>query len=212
MTARTRQNLLFEIGFLLYKILFEVYLDMKKFLFVLPIAALLFACDLPFLKTKEPLKEPEVPETQQLKSIKSTKSNCGLTGDDSTEAFQTSLDIEGTDAKYTFEVGPNCYNHHSYNEFLIKPEGYFKSVSTYSVDRLVIDYFSGKGVNFEVLNASGEVVEPHESETATEYTSQQDKGAVLDYPINGTAWTIRNVTEFNKPAFYSVTVFFLMEK
>ena len=184
---------------------------MKKFLFVLPVAALLCGCELPFLKTNEPLPEPEVPETQELKSVKINKSNCGLTGDDSTKAFQTSLDIDGTQEKYTFEIGPNCYNHHNYNEFLIKKDGYFKSISTYKVDRLVIDYFSGKGVNFEVLNAGGDKVEPHESETKTEYPSAQDKGAVLDYPINGNSWTIRNVSEY-KPAFYSVTVFFLMEK
>ena len=207
MTARTSRKLVFEIEFLLYKIFFRIIETMKKILFVLPTISLLCGCELPFLKTGEKLSGVD----SNLKSVKITKFNCGLTGDDSTVAFQTSLDIEGTQEKYTFEVGPNCYNHHNYEEFLIKKDGYFKSISTYSVDRLVIDYFSGKGVNFEVLNAGGELVEPHESETASEYASTQDKGAVLEYPINGSAWTIRNVTEY-KPAFYSVTVFFSMEK
>ena len=184
--------------------------DMEKRLFILPLAIFLCSCDLPFLKEGEKLLEPEVKPTEVVKSVKITKSNCGLTGDDSTEAFQTSLDIEGTNEKYTFEVGPYCYNHHNFNEFLIKKNGYFKSVSTYRVDRLVIDYFSGKGVNFEVLNASETVVESHTSDVATEYPGANDKGAVLEYPISGNTWTIRNVTDY-KPAFYSVTVVFVME-
>ena len=184
---------------------------MKKLLFVLPFTALMCGCELPFLKTEEKLPDPELTETQSIKKVKITKSNSGLTGDDSTEAFDTSFDIEGREEKYVVEIGPNCYNHHTYNEFLIKPEGYIKSKSTYHVDRLVIDYFSGKGVNFEVLDANGGVVTSHESSVETEYPATSDKGAVLEYPINGTAWTIRNVTEFNKPAFYSVTVVFVME-
>ena len=185
---------------------------MKKLLFVLPLAALLCGCELPFLKTEEKLPEPETQEkNQELKSIKITKSNCGLTGDDSTTAFQTSLDIENRQEKYTFEVGPNCYNHANYEEFLIKKGGYFKSISTYHVDRLVIDYMSKKGVNFEVLDANGAAVTSHTSNVGTEYPAADDYGAVLEYPINGTAWTIRNTTEY-KPAFYSVTVVFVMEK
>ena len=172
---------------------------MKKLLFALPFLALLGACAEP----EEPLPAPSV----ESKSVKLTKANCGLTNDDSTEAFETSLDIEGKEEKYVFEIGPNCYAHKTYQEFLIKKNGYIKSKSTYKVDRLVIDYFSGKGVNFEVLDATGTAVSSHESTVATEFPGEDDKGAVLEYPINGNSWTIQNTTDY-KPAFYSVTVVF----
>ena len=172
---------------------------MKKLLFVIPFVALLGACF---------ESEPELPKVEEsAKSVKLTKANCGLTQDDNVTAFEKSLEIEGSEEKYTFEIGPNCYAHKSYDEFLIKKGGYIKSKSTYNVDRLIIDYFSGKGTNFEVLDANNQIVSSHESSVATEYPGDNDKGAVLEYPINGTSWTIRNTTEY-KPAFYSVTVVF----
>ena len=174
---------------------------MKKLLFVLPFIALLGAC-----ATTEPQLPPSDPET---KSVKLTKANCGLTNDDSTAAFETSLDIEGKEEKYTFEIGPNCYAHATYEEFLIKKDGYIKSKSQYKVDRLIIDYMSKKGINFIVENAAGEAVTSHESSVATEYPAADDYGAVLEYPVNGNAWTIKNTSEY-KPAFYSVTVVFFI--
>ena len=174
---------------------------MKKVLFVLPFILLLGACR----EDAEPL--PSVAE--DAKTVKLTKANCGLTGEDSTAEFTTALDIEGTESKYEFLIGPNCYAHATYEEFLIKKDGYIKSKSEYHVDRLIIDYMSKKAINFEVLNASGEVVESHASSVATEYPAAEDYGAVVEYSINGTAWTIRNTTDY-KPAFYSVTVVFTM--
>lgn len=174
---------------------------MKKLLFILPFALLLGACR----TDAEPL--PDVPA--EAKSVKLTKANCGLTTDDSTAAFTTLLDIEGSEAKYEFEIGPNCYAHSTYEEFLIKKDGYIKSKSEYKVDRLVIDYMSKKGINFEVLNASNTVVESHTSTVKTEYPAADDYGAVVEYPIDGNSWTIRNTTEY-KPAFYSITVIFTM--
>ena len=174
---------------------------MKKVLFILPFALLLGACR----ADAEPL--PEVPA--EVKSVKLTKTNCGLTGEDSTAAFTTALDIEGSEAKYEFEIGPNCYAHATYEEFLIKKDGYIKSKSEYKVDRLVIDYMSKKGINFEVLNAGGDIVESHTSTVATEYPAEDDFGAVVEYSIGGSSWTIRNTTEY-KPAFYSITVIFTM--
>ena len=182
---------------------------MKKLLLVLPVFALLAGCDW-FVEPEEKLPDPNPKENEVIKSVKLTKFNCGLTSDDSTEAFETSLDIEGKTEKYTFEIGPNCYNHAEYDEFLIKPNGYIKSKSSYRVDRLVIDYFSKKGVNFEVLDASNNTVAYHESSVTTEYPGENDFGAVIEYPINGTSWTIQNTTEYNKPAFYSITVIFVM--
>jgi len=172
---------------------------MKKILFVLPFIALLGAC----LDPEAPLPGPST----ESKTVKLTKANCGLTNSDSTEAFETSLDIEGKEEKYVFEIGPNCYAHATYEEFLIKKNGYIKSKSTFKVDRLIIDYFSGKGVNFEVLDANGSLVSSHESTVQTEYPGDSDKGAVLEYAIDGNSWTIQNKTEY-KPAFYSITVVF----
>ena len=174
---------------------------MKKVLFILPFALLLGACRV----DADPL--PEVADNA--KSVKLTKANCGLTGEDSTAEFVTALDIEGSEAKYEFSIGPNCYAHATYEEFLIKKDGYIKSKSEYKVDRLVIDYMSKKGINFEVLNAEGSAVESHTSTVATEYPAEDDYGAVVEYPIDGTSWTIRNTTDY-KPAFYSVTVIFTM--
>ena len=170
---------------------------MKKVLFLIPVIALLGAC-------KE--VDPPLPPASGL-TVKLTKANCGLTNDDSTEAFETSLAIEGRSEKYVFEIGPNCYAHSQYEEFLIKKDGYIKSKSEYKVDRLIIDYMSKKGVNFTVLDASGAEVEAHESDVPTEYPASDDYGAVLEYPIDGNGWSVTNSTEY-KPAFYSITVVF----
>ena len=172
---------------------------MKKLLFALPLIALLGAC------AEE--AEPLTPPSAETKTVKLVKSNCGLTGDDSVEAFDVSLDIEGKEEKYTLEIGPNCYAHSTYDEFLIKKDGYIKSKSQYTVDRLIIDFVNKKGVNFIVENASGEAVESHASTVQTEFPGENDYGYVLEYPIDGNAWKIKNTTDF-KPAFYSVTVVF----
>ncbi len=169
---------------------------MKKSLFILPFAMLLVSC-------LQPASElPSVNEDS--KQVKLTKANSGLTRDDSTTEFTVSLDIPGSESKYEFLIGPNCYAHATYEEFLIKKDGYIKSKSTYHVDRLIIDYMSKKGVNFKVFSGETEVAS-HESSVPTEYPAEDDYGAVLEYPINGTSWSITNETDY-KPAFYSVTV------
>ena len=188
--------------------------NMKKLLFVLPIAALLASCDIPFFKQEEEkLPEPEVKETEVLKSVKITADNNGLTTDDSTEAVQTSLDIEESDLKYTFEISANSYNHAKYKgEWVLKSNAYIKSVSTFKVDRLVIDYMSKQGFGFEVY-AGETAVTAHESEVKTEFNGEKDFGAVVEYPINGNSWKINN-TVGDKPGacFYSITVIFTMVK
>ena len=174
---------------------------MKKLLFVIPFVALLGACNDP---------EPELPDPEPSSlSVKLTKDNSGLTNEDSTEQFDVSFGLKGTSKRYVIEIGPNCYAHETYDEFLIKKDGYIKSKCDFKVDRLIIDYMSKKGVNFIVENAKGEEVESHESKVKTEYPAEEDYGAVLEYPINGNAWKIKNTTEY-KPAFYSVTVVFTL--
>lgn len=178
---------------------------MKKALFLLSSLFLLGACADP-----EPALPPADPQTY---SVKLNKSNGGLEGTTkaapSTEEKVIELSIEGKSEKYEIIMGPNLYNHADYDEIVMINGGYIKSKSQYTVDRLRIDYFSGKGTNFEVLNASNQVVEKHESTVPTEFPGDSDNGEVLEYPINGTSWTIRN-TSANKPAFYSITVLFTM--
>lgn len=154
--------------------------------------------------------EEELPPVgKETKTVKLTKANCGLTSEDSTSEQTLSLSVTGSEEKYEFTIGPNCYAHEEYEEFLIRKDGYIKSRSKYHVDRLIVDYFSKKGINFEVLDASNKQVSAHESSVPTEFPKPEDSGAVLEYPINGSSWTIRNVSEF-KPAFYSLTVVFTL--
>ena len=178
---------------------------MKKALFLLSSLFLLGACAEP---------EPELPPAQpEAVSVKLTKSVSGLEGTSKTspsvEEKVIQLSIEGKTEKYEIIMGTNLYNHADYDEIVMMNGGYIKSKSQYTVDRLRIDYFSGKGTNFEVLNANNEVVTKHESSVPTDFPGDDDKGEVLEYPINGTSWTIRNTT-VNKPAFYSITVLFTM--
>jgi len=174
---------------------------MKKLLLLLPAIALLGAC----AETEEPLPEPSV----ESKSVKLTKANSGLTVDATTEAKQVSLDIEGKEEKYTFEFSAKCNGHKDYEEFVLKDDAYLKSVSTYKVDRLVIDYMSKKGLTFEVKNANNEAVTSRESTVQTEFSGADDYGAVLEYPINGNSWALYNTnTGKAGTCIYSVTVIF----
>ena len=181
---------------------------MKKLLLVLPLIALLGAC----AETEEPLPEPTPTETTEIKSVKLTSANSGLTSDNAAQPVQTSLDIEGRTEKYTFEFSTGCYVDSRYPEFVLKDSNYLKSVSNYNVDRLVVDYMSKKGITFEVKDANNAVVTSHESTVATEHSGADDYGAVLEYPINGTAWSLYNTnTGKAGTSIYSVTVIFEME-
>ena len=174
---------------------------MKKALYLLPTLFMVIGCG----------NQPSgllPPISEDAKIVKLTKANCGLTNDDSTEEFEVTLDIENSTEKYEILVGPNCYAHSKYEEFLIKKNGYIKSKSTFQVDRLIIDYMSKKGANFKVYSGEN-LVSPYNSTYQTEYPAQDDYGAVLEYPINGTSWTISNDSDY-KPAFYSVRVVFTL--
>jgi len=177
---------------------------MKKLLLLLPAIALLGAC----AETEEPLPEPSA----ETKSVKLTTANSTLTSEALSESKQVSLDIAGKEEKYTFEFSAGCSLHSKYDEFVLKDEQYLKSVSTYKVDRLVIDYMSKKGITFDVKDASNQSVTSHESTVATEHSDADDYGAVLEYPINGTSWSLVNTnTGKAGTCLYSVTVIFEME-
>ena len=75
---------------------------------------------------------------------------------------------------------------------------------------VVSDFFGSKGVNFGVYansEGTGEALAYHESTVEPE--DPTDGGMVYEYQINGTAWCLKNTTEFNKPGIYSITVVFL---
>lgn len=174
---------------------------MKKLLFLCPLLLVAVAC--------APKAEEVLPPSQADYSILITKSNCGLTADDSEVAIQTSLaSYEDPEVKYTFEIGAPAYQHANFNEFVIKKGSYIKSVSEYKVERLIIDFYSSKGVNFNVFNnkeGSGSPLNYHESTILPE--DPTDGGCVYEYEINGIEWCINNTSDY-KPAFYSIMVVF----
>ena len=179
---------------------------MKKLLFVLSLTALLVGC------AKEPAGNlPPVEGTTY--SVTLTPENSTLTGDDSTTATRVELSAkEDANVKYTVEIGVPCYVKtlgSGLKEIVVKPNAYIKSISNYTVDRLVVDFYGGKGINHKVYakaDGTGNEVEYHTSEVAP--VDPNDDGTVYEYPINGTEWGIYNKTEYNKPAFYSVTIIF----
>ena len=175
---------------------------MKKLLLLLPAIALLGAC------TNEGEKLPE--PSAESKSVKLTAANSSLTNDALTEAKQVSLDIANKEEKYTVEFSPKSSLHGKIDyEFVLKEDAYLKSVSTYKVDRLVVDYMSKNGISFVVKNANDETVNSHESSVSTEYSGENDFGAVAEYPINGNSWSLVNTNSGKAgTCLYSVTVIF----
>ena len=143
--------------------------------------------------------------------IKLTPENCGLTKDDSTSSISVTLNSEiDSSIKYSIEIGAPCYLHSKFHEFVVKPGAYIKSLTDeYVVERLIVDFYGGKGTNFDVYSNSegtGDALEYHKSNNKPEDSAD---GIVYEYAINGNEWCIKNNTEFNKPAFYSIIVVFL---
>ena len=135
--------------------------------------------------------------------------NSTLTKDDSSEVKHVSLEIPDSSEVYEVEIGTPCYLKETsghFFEIIVKPGAYIKSVSTVTVDRLIVDIYGGKGINFEVYNnveGTGEQVKEYSSTIPP--TEPGDGGLVLQYPINSTGWIIKNTSSF-KPAFYSISV------
>lgn len=159
-------------------------------------------------------KKPLPPVTADSYTVVLDPTNSTLTTDDSTSTISLSLIAkEDEEVIYELEIGAPCYlkNVSSYQEIIMKNGGFFRSKSNYKVDRLILDIYEGKGINYEVHNhkdGSGEVLEYHESTISPIYP--EDSGAVYEYEINSTEWSITNTTVY-KPAFYSVTIVFEIE-
>ena len=174
---------------------------MKKLLLLLPVALMLFGCR---QEASEYL--PDIPSDAL--QAKLTKANSGLTTDDSTEELTANLTAGS--ATYSVKIGAPCYAHSRFDEFVIKQGGYVKSASTYHVDRLIVDFYSTKGVNFEVFNnAEGTGEKLTEWKSKVETVDSTDGGLVYEYKIESTGWMIKNTSSY-KPGFYSVTVVFTL--
>ena len=176
---------------------------MRKLLIILAALLIVPAC------AKAPSSElSSINETTYTATL--TKTNCGLTTDDSTEEITTIIKAKQDESiEYSVKIGVPSYQSGKYNEFIIKQGAYIKSNSDYHVDRLIIDFFGNKGTNYDVYankDGSGEKVAYHESSIQPE--DPNDGGVVYEYPINGNEWCISNSTVY-KPSFYSITIVFL---
>ncbi len=176
--------------------------DMKKLLFLLPIAVLTLA------SCRENPK-PKLPKFDGASAVLTPEAST-LTEQDSKEITTVELSIPDRKETYKVEIGKDCYiktTNGGFKEIIVKPGSYIKSVSNYKVDRLIIDTFGKKGINFNVYdNVKGEGDAIHEHESEVQPVEPGDGGMVLEYPINTSEWIIKNETKFNKPAFYSVTI------
>lgn len=182
---------------------------MKKLLILLPLLFVAAACG------KEPVAplssiDSDSPEVTYY-NAKLTSENSLITSEDTTENYQVNIaSNEDTTVTYSMEIGAPCRLSSKAHEFIMERGSYVKSISEYKVDRLIVDFWGGKGVNFGVYanaDGTGEALEYHESNVTPE--DQSDGGVVYEYAINGTAWCLKNITEFNKPGIYSLTVVFV---
>ncbi len=153
------------------------------------------------------------PASENTYTVKLTADNSTLTKDDSTEAIQIELaSDQDANVKYKFEITAPCYlNTKSQvaNQIGVKPGAMIKSVSTYSVEKITVDFFASKGQNYQVFNnveRSGEPQEAHVTNMTP--TDPSDGGAVYDFAINSTGWCLYNHTDVNKPSFYFISVTF----
>ena len=176
---------------------------MKKLLFLLPIAILTLTGCQP--EPKSPLPDPD-PESYQ---VTLNPDNSGLTSEDLEQNIECKLEIEGKTETYDIEISAPTYYSTKHEEMMLKDGSYFKSISAYHVDRLIVDFYDGQFGNFSVYSTAegtGDAAEAHESTSESPHKSAG--GKILEYAIESTGWMIKNVS--NKAGFYSVTVVFSM--
>lgn len=154
-----------------------------------------------------------LPPSEGNYTVKLTAENSTLTKDDSTQNIQVEIpSVEDENVKYTFEITPACYlNTKSKvaNQIGVKPGAMIRSVSTYTVEKITVDFYAGKGQNYQVFNNVEHTGEPQEAHvTNMTPTDPEDGGAVYDFLINSTGWCLFNHTEVNKPSFYYICVTF----
>ena len=180
---------------------------MKKILVLMPLL-LIAACAPKAAEPLEPINSDD-PEVTYY-TAKLTPENSLITAEDTTTNYDVEIaSAEDAETKYSMQIGAPCYLSTKAHEFIMKPGSYVKSVSTYTVDRIIVDFFGSKGVNFGVYantDGTGDELIYHESTITPE--DPNDGGTVYEYAINGSAWCLKNKTEFNKPGIYSITVVF----
>lgn len=136
--------------------------------------------------------------------------NTSLTSSDSTASEIVTLNVPNSEKTYQVEISAGCKlnTKGAAPQIQLNPGCYIKSVSGFTVDRLVIDYYASKGTFYTVYNnkeGTGEHVKDFEAPKAVAIDSDGG-GAVLQFPINSTSWIIKNETEFNKPTFYAIYI------
>ena len=153
------------------------------------------------------------PASENSYTVKLTADNSTLTTSDSTEPIQVELSsLEDSNVKYKFEITAPCYVNTKSSvstQIGVKSGAMIKSVSTYTVEKITVDYFSTQGQNYQVFNnveRTGDPQVPHE--TSIDPVDPGDGGAVIDFEINSTGWCIYNHTENRKPSFYYILVTF----
>lgn len=203
-----------------------------KLFLLLPLAApLLGACSFEDVKNwfssifNPPKQEEQKPEEEEPKdeeketteegdvyTVKLTADNSTLTTEDSSENIVVELPSEEDETvKYSFEITPPCYlNTKSSvaNQICVKTGAMIRSVSEYTVKKITVDFFGGKGVNYEVFNNTehtGDAITYEE--TSVTPMDPDDGGLVYDYTINSTGWSIYNSSSY-KPTFYYILVTF----
>lgn len=180
---------------------------MKKLLFILPIL-LLSSC------AKEPTEKlPDPPAGSYTVFLDGFASH--LTSEDSAAPISVTLvALEDERVTYELEIGAPAYlkevsdGTNTYQEMVFKSGAYIKSVSNYQVSKIACDIYEGKGINYDVYNnaeGTGEALEEYAS--SLEPTYPEDSGAVYEYDIENTSWSIRNNSSY-KPAFYAVYIYF----
>ena len=181
---------------------------MKKLLFVLAASLLLAGC--------APAPAAELPPVEgETYTAKLTADLSTLGADPSTAATQVEVQVPGVSLKYKFEIGANTYiktTTAGFKEMNLKVGAYIKSVSTYTVERITIDFFSKPGTLFNVFakaDGSGDALTYHE--TSITPTEPDDFGKVYEYQPSSTGWCISrrtDILEKQTPSIYYVSVTF----
>ena len=140
-----------------------------------------------------------------------TPEKTSLTSADSTASEIVTLTIPDTDKTYELEISANCKlnTKGAMPQIQLASGSYIKSVSEILVDRLIIDYYGGKGTFYTVYSnneGTGSKVRDYEPPKDLQLYDKDGGGKALQFPINSTGWMIKNETEYNKPTFYAIYI------
>lgn len=162
-------------------------------------------------------KKPLPPVGEDTYTVVLDAASSTLTTDDSVGTIAIELHAqEDASVVYQLEIVSPCYlktvndGTRDYTEIIMKEGSLFRSKSTYKVDRLILDIYEGQGINYEVYNnvaGTGAKLDEHESTVTSVYAA--DSGAVYEYEVDSTEWSVRRVAR--KPGIYSVTIVFELD-